>query len=266
MRLCVSAMSAALALAGAAAADTAYLEPSTYLPGQGQTMTVEAAFNDDCCVPKYPVRSDAYAVIQPDGTAVSPDRVESFATSTVLEHTVTGPGTTGFTTGERLGRMGEYVQLDGQYHLVNSDDAEPMEIPPGTPILTSQTATVSSTYVTVGEPTWESVRIAVGRLAITPQQHPSALYDGDVFDLTVTFDGAPLFNQTVVLTRSGQKERPGDLGEQYTTDENGRVSVVLENTGTYLLMTRIQAPAPKSAETDIRSYTTSLTFRAAASD
>ncbi|MEM9055615.1 MAG: hypothetical protein AAGB16_09845, partial [Pseudomonadota bacterium] len=51
---------------GAAVADTAYIEPSTYSPKLDQTITVEASFNDDCCVPKYPVRSDSYAIILPD--------------------------------------------------------------------------------------------------------------------------------------------------------------------------------------------------------
>ncbi len=90
---------AALALVEAATADTAYIEPSTFAPQLEQTITVEAAFNDDCCVPKYAVRSDAYAVILPDGTVSAPDRIEMFANSTVLEHTLTQPGTTRFTTG-----------------------------------------------------------------------------------------------------------------------------------------------------------------------
>ena len=252
---------AASALAGTAMTDTAYIEPSTYVPSLDQTITVETSFNDYCCIPKYPVRSDFFGVIMPDGTMVPPDRLELFSNSTVIEHTLTKTGTTRITTGERLGRKGgEYVLLEGQYFMVNSDEGEPIEVPDGTPILSSQTATVSDTYVTIGDPTWESIHKPIGRLQLTPQQHPSTLETGNMFNVILTFDGAPLIEQDLVLTRSGQKDRLGDDGFVFTSDVRGQVSIPLFQSGTHLLMTRMQAPAPDGAETDIRSYTTSLTF------
>ena len=267
MRQTAFLVMAASALAGAAMADTAYIEPSTYTPSAGQTITVETSFNDYCCVPKYPVRSQAFAVIQPDGRSVEPDRVELFANGTVLEHTITETGTTRMTTDERLGRKGgEYVLLDGQYFMVNSDEAEPIDIPEGTPILSSQTATVSDTYVTIGAPTWESVRTPIGRLVISPEQHPSSLSVGDTFSVTLAFDGAPLSGQSLLLTRSGQKDRHGDEGLVFVSDDAGRIEIPLKHVGTHLIMTRMQAPAPPTAETDIRSYTTSLTVHVAAVD
>lgn len=256
----VTAM-AVLAFASTAFADTAYIEPSTFTPEIEQTITIEAAFNDDCCVPKYAVRSDVYGIVLPNGDVISPDRIENFATSTVIEHTITAAGTTRITTGERLGRKGgEYVWLDGQYYLINSDDADPIDVPVGTVILTSQTETVSDTYVTVGEPTWESIKQPIGRLIIAPSQHPSTLKAGDVFVLDLEFDGKPLANQEIVLTHSGQKERAGDEGVTYHSNQDGRVSIPLSNIGTHVVMTRFQAKAPADAETDIRSYTTALTF------
>ncbi|MFN3214239.1 MAG: DUF4198 domain-containing protein [Henriciella sp.] len=252
---------AALALAGAAAADTAYIEPSTFTPSLDQTITIETSFNDYCCVPKYPVRSDAFAIIQPDGESVVPDRIERFANATILEQKITDQGTTRITTGERLGRKGgEYVLLDDRYHLVNGEDAEPIYVPDGTPVLTSQTATVSDTYVTIGAPTWKSVRHPIGRLAIVPAQHPSTLGRSDTFSVSLLFDGVPLAGQKLVLTWSGQKDRVEDEGIGYRSDFEGRVEIPLESLGTHLIMTRLQAPSPEGAETDIRSYTTSLTF------
>ncbi|MEL6415184.1 MAG: DUF4198 domain-containing protein [Pseudomonadota bacterium] len=244
-----------------AIADTAYIEPSTFTPRADQTITIETSFNDYCCVPKYPVRSDSFAVIHPDGRSVEPDRVELFANSTIIEQTITEQGTTRITTGERLGRKGgEYVLLDGQYFLINSEDADPIEVPEGAPILSSQTATVSDTYVTLGEPSWESVRQPIGRLQIQPQQHPSLLETGDTLDIIIIFDGTPLATQDLLLTRSGQKDRQEDEGFVFQSDEAGGVSIPLFQSGTHLIMTRMQALAPNGAETDIRSYTTSLTF------
>ena len=257
----LSFLPAILACASIAGADTAYIEPSTFTPDLNQIITIETAFNDACCVPKYPVRSDSFAIVTPDGAQKAPDRIERFANSTVLEQSITQQGTTRITTGERLGRKGgEYVLLDGQYFMVNSEDADPVEVPEGTPTLTSQTATVSDTYVTVGTPTWPSVRTEIGRLQITPIQHPSRLVQGDTFSVVLRFDGVALERQDLVLTRSGQKDRPGDEGRLFTSDAKGEVSLPLHQPGTHLIMTRMQAAAPEGAETDIRSYTTSLTF------
>ena len=100
----------------------------------------------------------------------------------------------------------------------------------------------------------------VGRLTILPQEHPSTLSVGDTLTVRLSFDGAPLSDQTLVMTRSGQKERPGDEGVKFSSDSKGQIEIPLEHMGTHLIMTRMQAVAPPQSETDIRSYTTSLTF------
>ncbi|MEL6243799.1 MAG: DUF4198 domain-containing protein [Pseudomonadota bacterium] len=250
---------AALSFSTAAAADTAYVKPSDFSPETGQTISVEVAFNDFCCEPRYAVRTDTYAMIGPDGDAVDPDRVETFSTVTVLEHTLTQTGTSRITTGERLGRKGEYVLLDGTYHLVNSPDAEPIDIPEGTPILTSQTATVTDAYVTVGAPDWGAIRTSVGRLAIEPAIHPSRVRVGFPFIGRLTFDGEPVQGQDVILTTEAQR-LSGKFGWMTQTDDEGLFTIMLNDPGVSLLMVRLQAPAPEGAETDIRSYTTALTL------
>ena len=248
-----------LAFAGFAAADTAYVKPSTFAPMQGQTITAELAFNDDCCEPKYAVRADTFAVVTPDGVQLAPDRVDVFATQTVLEHKITETGTTRFSTGERLGRKGEYVQVDGQYYLINSPDAEPIEIPEGTPILTSQTATSSDAYVTVGDADWQSAELVLGRLTIRPETHPNTVEIGQPFFGQILFDGAPVPAVDVVLTNEAQRLY-AEPEATTPTDTDGRFELNFGTPGVHLIMVRMQAPAPAGAETDIRSYTTSLTL------
>jgi hypothetical protein len=252
------ALTLSLAIAGDALADTAYLKPSTFSPEVNQQVTLEAAFSDYCCAPEHPVRTTTFAVISPDGQQSLPERIETFATLTVLEQTIRQEGTTRVTTGERLGRKGEYVLLGGKYHLVNSPDAEPVAIPQGTPILSSQTATLSDTYLTAGSVTWQAVRVPIGRLRIEPYVHPNDVRTGSVFNGRVTLDGAPVANQSVVMTDETQRLR-GAAGQESRTNEAGEFRILFSDPGTAVLMTRLQAPAPSGAETDIRSYTTSLT-------
>lgn len=257
MRRALSAVVFALALSDVALADTAYVKPSSFMPQQDQTITAEVSFSDECCEPRYAVRTETYTVINPDGSKAAPDRIETFATTTMLEHTVSQPGTTRISTGERLGRKGEYVLLGGQYHLVNSPDAEPIHIPAGTPILSSQTATVTDAYVTVGAPNWNAVRAPIGRLAITPALHPNMVKTGIPFTARVTLDGEPVSGASVVLTNEMQRLN-GETEAIYETSEDGVFSVVFEHPGIALMMVRLQAPAPEGSETDIRSYTTAL--------
>lgn len=242
---------------GTAAADTAYVKPSTYAPATGQTLTVEMAFSDYCCEPRYAVRTDTFAVIAPNGEAAAPDRVETFSDRTVLEHKLTQTGTHRITTGERLGRKGEYVQLDGTYHLINSPDAEPIDVPAGTPILSSQTATVTDAYVTIGTQDWGAIRAQVGRLVIEPALHPSTASIGGPFIGRVMMDGAPVADAALLLTNETQRlHREG--GVSFRTDSDGMFQLSFTDPGAHLIMVRLQAPAPDGAETDIRSYTTAL--------
>jgi len=260
-RLVFPVVAAALVV-GAAAADTAYVKPSTFSPRSGQMITVEVAFNDYCCEPRYAVRTDTFAVIGPDGIAAPPDRVEAFSNTTILEHTIDALGTSRITTGERLGRKGEYVLIDGTYHLVNSPDAEPIIIPDGTPILSSQTATVTDAYLTVGAQDWGAIRAKVGRLAIEPALHPNTARVGAPFIGRVTLDGAPVAGEEILLTNEVQRLH-GQGGEVTQTDADGIFAVTFADPGTHLIMVRLQAPAPAGAETDIRSYTTALTLNVA---
>ncbi len=253
---------AASAFAGAAVADTAYVKPSDFGPQLDQKITVEVSFSDFCCEPRYAVRTDTYQVIGPDGGSANPDRVETLATTTVLEQTISTTGTTRISTGERLGRKGEYVLLDGTYYLVNSRDAELTEIPPGTPLLTSQTATVSDAYVTVGAQDWAAIRSKIGRLALMPAIHPNLADVGSPFVARITFDGAPLAGHDVVLTSEMQRlYQRGETRAQ--TDSDGLVTLTFEHPGTHVIMVRHRAPAPTGAQTDIRSYTTALTLSVA---
>ena len=104
------------------------------------------------------------------------------------------------------------------------------------------------------------MKAPIGRLAFQPLTHPNETYVGETFSLKVTFDGEPLVGQQMELVRENGFYDDDKGKSKVTTNETGVVSLVLDKPGVYLLMTRKRAEAPEGAETDVRGYTTSITF------
>ena len=251
----------ALLLAGApAAAHTSYLMPSSFAPSRGEYVTLEASFTEDFFKPEIAVLSDDYHVIRPDGSRGDFDAITEFRQLVVLENALSEEGTYRFTTGTRLGRVARRALVDGEWETIEDPDAP---LPEGaTEVMSSQTETVADVYVTQGAPSRAAVDAVVGRLAIQPVTHPNEIYLDEGFTFDLTFDGAPLAGQELLLYRDGGAYEEPKYEEEIVTDENGRVALNFDKPGVYLVMTRHRAapPADAAAETDERSYTTSLTF------
>lgn len=257
-RRTIAAAVAAAALAGTGAqAHTSYLLPSEFSTADADTVTLQASFSERAFFrPEVAVASQDFHLYRPDGRRDVYDRVEAFRQVTILESDLAEPGTYRFTTGERLGRIGAQVKVDGAWRPL-----EPGQTPPaGAEVRRSQTATVAEVYVTKGAPTRAVLDVPVGRLAIRTDAHPNAIYLDEGVTLTVTFDGVPLADQPLELDREGGAYEEPKFHKVLRTDGEGRVKLDLDRPGAYLVMTRHQADAPPGAETAVRSYTTSLTF------
>jgi uncharacterized GH25 family protein len=249
---------AALALSAPAAAHTSYLMPSAFSTARADVVTLQASFAEDFYFrPEVAVESQDFHLYRPDGRRDSYDTVQTLRQVTMLESDLTEEGTYRFTTGERLGRTTRQALIDGEWRPLAADAAPPRRAR----VRTSQTATVADVYVTKGAPTDAVLAVNVGRLAIRPLTHPNAVFVDDGFSFVVTFDGAPLANQEIVIDREGgDYEEPRFHNRTMRTGADGRALLSFDRPGVYLIMTRHRAPAPAGAETDERSYTTSLTF------
>lgn len=252
---------AAMLLAGAlslgsASAHTSYLLPSAFAT-QGDIVTVEASFAEEFFTPEIAVLSDDYHVVRPNGARDAFDTVQSFRQLTILETDLAEPGTYRLSTGVRLGRTGTLARIDGVWRPL-----EPGRAPPaGAETMRSQTETVADVYVSKGAPTRVPVDQRIGRLVIQPITHPNEIYLEDGFTVEVSFDGAPLADQEIVLDRGGYA--PSRFQQSVRTDAQGRATLRFDQAGVYLIMTRHRAAAPAGAETPQRSYTTSLAFEVA---
>jgi hypothetical protein len=250
-------LAVALGGAGAAAAHTSYLLPSNFSPATEEVVTIQASFGErQFFRPEVAVASDDFHVLRPDGRRDTFDRIATFTQVTILESDVKEAGTYRFTTGERLGRAGRQVLENGEWRAVEPGQASP----PGARTRTSQTVTVAEAYVTKGAPTRPAVDAPSGRLTIRTDAHPSEIYLEKGLTLAVAFDGAPLAGQVIEIDREGGALEAPKYHQELKTDAAGRLRLEFDRPGTYLVMVRHAADAPQGAATEMRSYTSSLTF------
>lgn len=244
-----------------ASAHTSYLLPTVFVTTEGEYVTLEASFTEDAFVPEIAVASDDYHVIAPDGSRDEYSAITPFRQLVLLEDEMSEDGTYRYTTGVRLGRSSTKALVDGEWQTILGAEAEVPEN--ATQVMTSQTETVADVYVTKGASTWEAVEASLGRLVIRPLTHPSEIYLDEGFEFEVLFDGEPLASQSIEIKRGGGAYEAPKYEHHVETDAEGKIALTFDRPGPYLVMTRHAADAPEGAETDERSYTTSLTFEVA---
>jgi hypothetical protein len=249
-------LTASLIAAAGANADTSYLRPNFFVTATADLVTVQSSFTEDFANPSIAVKSDAWTVLGPDGRPAKFDRQQEFTQVTILEAATTRPGTYRLSTGERLGRIGPQVLVDGVWQPF----APGREIPPGAQTRQSQTATVADVYVTRGAPTRAPVDATIGSLQLKPVTHPNDVYLDTAFEFVVTLNGKPVPNQAIEIWREGGAYEEPAYRKSVLSGADGKTRFTFDKPGVYLIWTRMSGDAPTGAATPIRSYTTSLTL------
>ncbi|MEM6626803.1 MAG: DUF4198 domain-containing protein [Pseudomonadota bacterium] len=248
---------ATLLLSGAAQAHTSYILPSYFNTTRGELVTLQSAFTEAFFAPEIAVNAADFHVLGPDGARDEIDDVSTHSQLVLMEEALDEDGTYRFTTGVRRGRISKRVLVEGEWRSIFSDAEIPAD---AAEIVTRQTETVAEAYVSKGAPNWAAAERTIGLLAFAPETHPSEVYMDEGFEMRVYFDGAPLADHEISLYRGGGHYESPKFKQSAKTDKEGRVSFDFDAAGVYLVMTRRRADAPPGAETDERSYTTSLTF------
>jgi len=249
-------MTAALIAASSARADTSYLRPNLFTSANADLVTVQSSFTEDFANPSVAVKSDAWTIIRPDGAASIFTARQEFKQVTILEAETPANGTYRLSTGERLGRIGPQILVDGVWQPF----APGREIPAGAETRMSQTATVADVYVTRGAPTRAPVDVRIGALELKPETHPNDVYLDTGFAFHVLLNGKPVANQRVQIWREGGAYEEPAWQQEVMSGADGGVKLSFNRPGVYLIWTRLSAEAPAGAATPIRSYTTSLTL------
>ncbi|WP_300381410.1 DUF4198 domain-containing protein [Henriciella sp.] len=260
LRYIILGGASAVLSAAPAFAHAGFLLPNTFTAEEDATITAFASFSDAFPAPEIALVSDSFAMTGPDGEAASFETVETFKAVTILEGTPGTPGLYRLTTGERLGRTGKVALSAGEYVRLGPDGETPDSLPDDAEILTSQTATVSESFVMVGTAERPAMLATSGRLSLMLGDGEAPLESGHPLTASFSFDGEPLSSDEIMLIDAYGHYASGEDGLALSSGENGKAALPALTPGVYVLLARHIAEAPDGAETDVRSYTTTLTF------
>ncbi len=254
------ATAAFLSAAASAFAHAGFIVPVLDESDTNGQVLLNATFSDSFPEAEIALRSQDWIIVAPSGETIAFDKVASNASRTVLRAYLVEDGTYRLSSGERLGRTSEVARIDGGLIRLGRDGVAKAELPGDAEILTSQTATVSDIYLSRGTPSADVLDSRIGRLAIIPTSDPTNFAPGDTLNFTMEFDGKSLPGMPVTAFVPGGSREEGAPEATLVTGEHGEVSLRCETRGAHLLMVRHLALAPEGAETDVQSYTTTLTL------
>jgi uncharacterized GH25 family protein len=238
--------------ASAAQAHSPYLLPTVFDVSDRKFVTVEGSFTESFFTPEVAMKSDAYAVIGPDGVRVplSPTYLREVA---LVEASVEKPGTYRITTGQRAGRTAKAALIKGEWAFFEGDKAPADAID-------MRSLTMADVYITRGAPT-DAALAPIGKgLEFRAITHPSKITTGQDAVFEVLFDGKPLAGQPITLSAADDRYADTKAAPRtVTSDAKGRFAVKVDRSGVYQIQSRHRV-APAAAGQPGQSFTYALTF------
>lgn len=244
-----------LALTGAVQAHSPYLLPSAFDVTDRKLVTVQGAFTESFFSPEVVMKSDAWAVVQPDGVrkSLTATNLRELA---LVEVPTEQAGTYRITSGQRVGRTAKAVLVKGEWAFIE----DPGKAPAGTTPVDMQSLTLADVYVTRGAPSAAALAPVGKGLEFVAVTHPSSIFTGQDARFVVLFDGKPVKGQTVTLhagdDRYAESKTPPVT---VVSDDQGRFAVRVARSGVYQIQARYRV-APTAADPVGHSYTYALTF------
>lgn len=235
-----------------AQAHSPYLLPTVFDASDRKIVTVQGSFTESFFTPEVVMKSDAWAVIGPDGvrTPLTPTYTRELA---LVEATTEKPGTYRITSGQRGGRVAKAALVNGEWKFFEGEKAPADAVD-------MQSLTLADVYVTRGAPS-DAALAPIGKgLEFKAITHPSKIVTDQDAVFEVLFDGQPLANQEI--TFQGADDRYADTKAAPKTvksDAKGRFAIKVDKSGIYQAQTRHRV-APAAAGQPGQSFTYALTF------
>ena len=246
---------AGLTLAGATQAHSPYLLPTVFDASDRKLVTVQGSFTESFFTPEVVMKSDAWAVIGPDGArkALTPTNLRELA---LVEVAVEQPGTYRITSGQRTGRTAKAVLVKGEWVFLEDPD----KAPAGSTPVDMQSLTLADVYVTRGAPNAAALAPIGKGLEFVAVTHPSEITTGQDAKFVALFDGKPVKGQAITVNAADDHYAEAKTAPvTVTSDDQGRFTIKPAKSGVYQIQARYRV-APTAADPVGHSHTYALTF------
>lgn len=258
-RLPCTSLLAGLVLASlapaAAQAHSPFLLPSAFDVSDRKVVTVQGAFTEAFFSPEVVMKSEAYAVVGPDGkrTALTPVYLRELA---LVEAPIEAAGTYRITSGQRVGRTAKAALVKGDWVFLEN----PADAPAGAQVVDMTSITTADVYVTKGAPSNAAVAPLGRGLEFVAVTHPSNISTGQQAAFKVLFDGRPVAGQEITLNAGNDRYLETKAAPVVLkSDAEGRFAVKVEQSGVYQIQARYRV-APAAGGQAGQSHTYALTF------
>ena len=253
----VLAAMALIAVPTAALAHSPYLAPNLFDLNKRDHVTVTGSFTEVFLEPDIVMKSNAYAVVGPDGTRtpLTPTYLSDLA---VVEAKTPTNGTYRITTGPREGRVAKAYFAKGEWTFLEEPNAP---APAGATAVDMQSLTTADVYVSRGAPNDAALAPTGKGLEFKAITHPNSVFVGKDAVFQALYDGKPLADLPVEIHQADGRYGDGKPPTSATTGADGRFSVKASRAGLYHIMSRYRLP-PAPGTTLAKSYTYALTFEA----
>jgi len=238
LHLRTAALAIALsALAGAASAHNVWLMPSSTVLSKGDWITVDAAVSNDLFFFNHrPLALDHLVVTAPDGSAVTPENVNSGKLRSVFDLDLKQSGTYRIAvlnegvfarwkdkaSGQTKRARGTAENITGQIPA----DAQEVEV--------TQSAGRIETFATVGKPSALKPS-GKGLELVALNTHPTDLVKGEKASFVLQVDGQPAADLEVIVVPGNSRYRDSLNEIKTKTDAKGAFSVTWPQAGMYWL-------------------------------
>lgn len=251
------AASAVLLCPAAAAAHSPYLLPNVFDLTTRDHVTVTASFTETFFESEVAMKSNAYAVVGPDGkrTMLTPVYLTDEA---VFEAPIPTDGTYRITTGDRVGRVAKAYLANGKWEFQEEPGAP---VPAGATLVDMQSLTKAEVYVSRKAPDDGALAPTGKGLEFRAVTHPSSIFVGQDAVFEALFEGKPVANLPVEINRGDGRFGDGKPPVEIRTGADGRFAVRPGKPGLFHIMSRYRVP-PTPEVAAARSFTYALTFEA----
>ena len=270
-RLISAALVAGLAVAGAAAAHTPYLAPTSFAPDRPFVSAQAALSETNFFVPEFPIQGAGdFVATGPSGATVKADRVVTLKQYAAVEFALPADGTYRLSSGQRPGREFKWAKIGGAWAMVRPDNAPGGEggakavaqsaIPAGAETMTSVAYLRADAYVTKGAPSRGALKPTGEGVEVEPITHPNEIFAGEAFKFRVLNDGKPVPGVEFHIARAGDVYNDKKFAYAGKSGADGAASATFAQPGAYVLELLYPGLADASGAPVPRSTVYSLTF------